>query len=277
MAAACVHISRKHGVKHPLLSWIVCLSCGTEKLVPAKDWARSINHYCSRECANEAKSGRRSPLKGSGRKVIVVCAQCGREKTVNPSTAARSSLHFCDSGCQGRYWSTHYVGTTASQWKEPVVVRCAWCGTAKTVRPSQACFSRYFCNRVCKGRHLAQEQAGAGNPNWQGDGSRYRTAKSEWEHRGGTEWKSSCRRRDGYACRICGAVKPKSSGGLHVHHIAPFATCEALRSAEANGATVCKSCHNWLHSNDGEPWRAAWEAEILQQLGHLLSREEVAS
>jgi len=55
-------------------------------------------------------------------------------------------------------------------------------------------------------------------------------------------------KRDNYHCQMCGAPKrdPKS---LHVHHIASWAENKALRFDEKNVITLCRSCHQWVHSN----------------------------
>lgn len=53
--------------------------------------------------------------------------------------------------------------------------------------------------------------------------------------------------RDGYRCVRCGGAKtgPRS---LHVHHIAPWAGNPAMRFDPQNAITLCRSCHEWVHS-----------------------------
>lgn len=53
--------------------------------------------------------------------------------------------------------------------------------------------------------------------------------------------------RDGFKCRRCGAPKngPRS---LHAHHLKPWAGNPALRFDMANAVTLCRCCHQWVHS-----------------------------
>ena len=53
--------------------------------------------------------------------------------------------------------------------------------------------------------------------------------------------------RDGYHCRKCSAPKAERKS-LHVHHVKPWAGNEALRFDPANAVTLCRSCHQWVHS-----------------------------
>lgn len=64
------------------------------------------------------------------------------------------------------------------------------------------------------------------------------------------EWKATMRavyKRDGYACRECGVGKttPRS---LHAHHVYPWAGHPELRFDLGNLVTLCRPCHQWVHS-----------------------------
>ena len=64
------------------------------------------------------------------------------------------------------------------------------------------------------------------------------------------EWKAMMRAvyaRDGYACVNCGAAKTKPKS-LHAHHIYPWAGYPALRFEMTNLVTLCRDCHQWVHS-----------------------------
>ncbi len=64
------------------------------------------------------------------------------------------------------------------------------------------------------------------------------------------EWKALIRRiyaRDGYSCVCCGSAK-KGPRELHAHHKKPWAGNPALRFDESNIITLCRECHNWVHS-----------------------------
>jgi 5-methylcytosine-specific restriction protein A len=64
------------------------------------------------------------------------------------------------------------------------------------------------------------------------------------------DWKAflaAIYRRDGFCCVRCGKAKagPRS---LHAHHIQPWAGNAALRFDEENVVTLCRTCHEWVHS-----------------------------
>lgn len=53
--------------------------------------------------------------------------------------------------------------------------------------------------------------------------------------------------RDCYRCQRCGGIK-RGSKSLHVHHIKPWAGNPALRFDCTNAVTLCRGCHNYVHS-----------------------------
>lgn len=63
----------------------------------------------------------------------------------------------------------------------------------------------------------------------------------------GREFLSAVRERDGHRCRRCGCAA-KGVRGLHVHHIQSWAGNPALRFDKANAVTLCRGCHEWVHS-----------------------------
>lgn len=63
------------------------------------------------------------------------------------------------------------------------------------------------------------------------------------------EWKEAVRlvmERDQGVCCRCQAV-PKKCRSIHIHHVAPFEV-EHLRAVVSNLATLCFSCHGFVHS-----------------------------
>ena len=54
-------------------------------------------------------------------------------------------------------------------------------------------------------------------------------------------------KRDNYRCVRCNATNtgPKT---LHVHHLRSWAGNESLRFEMSNVVTLCKTCHDWVHS-----------------------------
>lgn len=67
----------------------------------------------------------------------------------------------------------------------------------------------------------------------------------------GREFLRSILRRDGYKCQRC-ALPKAGAKSLHVHHIKPWAGNPELRFDERNVITLCKGCHDWVHSRANE-------------------------
>ncbi len=90
-------------------------------------------------------------------------------------------------------------------------------------------------------------QMGKNNPAWKGGVTpeRQRLYKSQ-------EWKalvSSVYARDNYICRRC--QKQVSGVGkrrAHAHHIKSWADYPELRKDPSNLVTLCRTCHEWVHS-----------------------------
>lgn len=67
-----------------------------------------------------------------------------------------------------------------------------------------------------------------------------------------SRWKCVVRRvrkRDNDCCHRCAAPRsgPRS---MHMHHVKPWAGNPELRFEVSNVVSICRACHEWLHSND---------------------------
>jgi len=92
-------------------------------------------------------------------------------------------------------------------------------------------------------------RCGEDNPNWRGGISPERQAfysSPEWKRAAAAVWK-----RDNAMCARCGVHRCDTPDEFHIHHIESFAN-EALRCNLANLVLLCKTCHNFVHSNDNE-------------------------
>ena len=58
-------------------------------------------------------------------------------------------------------------------------------------------------------------------------------------------WRTAVFERDNYTCQHCGDNR---GGNLHAHHLKSFADFESLRYVVENGLTLCKDCHEKVHS-----------------------------
>ena len=99
--------------------------------------------------------------------------------------------------------------------------------------------------------------AGAANPMFGKTGAanpRYVDGSSPSRQRAlvsalGRQFTQSILARDGFRCVRCAAGKA-GKRSLHVHHIAPWAGNQQLRFDPANVVTLCRSCHQWVHSRE---------------------------
>ncbi len=96
-------------------------------------------------------------------------------------------------------------------------------------------------SRVCS-KCCAVKIKGAGNPNWKGGATPlHAKIRTSGEY---ARWRLKVLERDGFRCVSCG----KTGGVLDVHHILPFVKYLNLRFSVCNGTTLCKNCHQQLHS-----------------------------
>lgn len=90
-------------------------------------------------------------------------------------------------------------------------------------------------------------KTGAANPNYK-DGSSPERQRA-YASGEGREFLRSAYARDGFACRRCGAKK-SGKRSLHAHHVVPWAGNHALRFDLSNVVTLCRPCHQWVHSRE---------------------------
>jgi len=59
------------------------------------------------------------------------------------------------------------------------------------------------------------------------------------------DWRRAVFERDNYTCQHCSDAR---GGNLNAHHIKDFANHPALRYDITNGITLCKTCHDAVHT-----------------------------
>lgn len=98
---------------------------------------------------------------------------------------------------------------------------------------------------VCGEANPMHGKTGALNPNFI-DGSSPERQRLYVQSKG-REFLREVLKRDRYQCLRCGAAKT-AARSLHVHHIRPWAGNPELRFDTDNVVTLCKLCHDWVHS-----------------------------
>lgn len=104
-----------------------------------------------------------------------------------------------------------------------------------------------YCSRPCFKKHKSITNKGESNPNWRGGVmDKHAKIRASDEY---IAWRTSVFKRDNYTCKHCGQL----GHSLHAHHIKPFATYIELRTEITNGITLCKKCHNKVHTGIKRP------------------------
>lgn len=87
---------------------------------------------------------------------------------------------------------------------------------------------------------------GSLHPNWQGGNTPERQKIYST-----LEWKALVKyiyARDNYTCQRCHGSS-RYSNRLHAHHLKSWTRYPKLRTEPSNLITVCRECHQWIHSN----------------------------
>ncbi len=93
-------------------------------------------------------------------------------------------------------------------------------------------------------------RTGSSHPNWKGGGTPERQSfyvSLDWKNMSKKIWKkynSTCQ-----SCNTHVKDKKEIEGTLHIHHLKSFTKYPEDRLSENNLILVCKSCHQWIHSN----------------------------
>jgi hypothetical protein len=244
---------------------VLCETCGVAFYKP-KNRLKSSHHFCSVECLHAWQSETKMD------EITVVCSNCGIAFTRKPRARGKQP-RFCGAECRNQYTKQH--PQIASHSGGQITRACAVCG--KHVTKCRSLIERrngnVFCSKACHGAWISKRMAGENCNFWKGGFDR--TERTDWECNGGMKWKRNCKKRDNYACQLCGKQLSKLSRGLHVHHKAGFTEYPTIRSEPCNGVCLCEQCHDWTHSNAGRAQREAWEAEALAELAHLLPKHAV--
>lgn len=195
-----------------------CVICGQE-FTTILFKAQQGRKYCSKECADMAKTTRR-PIRN--------CKHCGKKFRPATGNVAHGFGWFCSCTCFNAHRSTS------------VKLECVVCHKEFTVWPCQVSKGRKFCSHKCRAI------ANSGENHWRWTGGYEPYYGPNWY-----EQRDKARHRDNYTCQDCGATEEELGQELDVHHLVSFQAFGLERYEEANGLTnlisLCKSCHSIRH------------------------------
>ena len=136
---------------------------------------------------------------------------------------------------------------------------CLYCGKKEMlpqsiVNGSGGHGARKYCSWECRNKAMIGDNAanfgrgekmeGEKNPNWKGGISDDRNKRFVKES---AKWRRLVYARDNYECQRCG---DSNGGNLNAHHIFPWVENSNKRFDVSNGITLCKPCHDWIHSKE---------------------------
>ena len=138
-----------------------------------------------------------------------------------------------------------------------VIFTCRYCGESKLLPQSTVNYrgGKKYCSWECRWAAMRGENApnygggqkmkGEGNPMWKGGVSLERKGRSMMVEQ--AKWRRLVFSRDKYVCQRCGYDKGKK---INAHHKASWSEFPDKRFELSNGITLCKECHDWVHSEE---------------------------
>ena len=189
--------------------------------------------YCSVKC------------KGLSTAVFVHCKQCGKKFRVSPSKHKLGEGIYCSKKCSGLAHRNRVdrICKTCGKTFEASVSHIRYYKNGGTYC-SPECQTLSFTTAERKEVMKKSARRGKDHPNWKGGITPERTAY--WRSDEYQEWRTAVFERDNYTCQRC----LERGGSLCAHHIIPYCVAPEERFEVSNGATLCKECHDYIHSKE---------------------------
>jgi len=118
MAKYCSHKCQGEALKKRIKC--ICQECGEEFEVSPWRIKRGGGKFCSNRCQYNYRSKHRTEEKAArwkGGPTKQNCTECGREFKIDKYRLKKDGDKFCSVKCMGDYYSKHYTGENAPQWK----------------------------------------------------------------------------------------------------------------------------------------------------------------
>lgn len=207
---------------------VQCAYCGKEKFIfPSRK--HDGQYFCDSDCNGKYKSQQ-------GR-VVKVCEVCGKQYSVSKFFTVFRQTRYCSRACKDKGISQRYKDDGNPIWVPKETLTCKECGAEFEINPSDKKFGRQFCSETCAYKHHSKTYRRERHWLWQG--GKIRDYGPDW-----SKIASQVRRRDNWACVLCG--KCQSEMPLHVHHIIPLRKFNGdftKANQLSNLVTLCEKCH----------------------------------
>ena len=110
----------------------------------------------------------------------------------------------------------------------------------------------------CFAREATSQRRGELAPGWKGG-----VSLEPYDERFSEDFKERIRKRDHYACRVCGLPQEENGRSLDVHHV----DYDKKNTVESNCVSLCNSCHGSTNHN-----RDYWQQHLTERfefIGHI--------
>lgn len=200
---------------------IVCKNCGKQSL----SWGKV---FCSRSCRTSFRNRINNPAKSESfrQRLSERHKREGHVKRLMTPEARVKAVASIRAALAGKKQTPAHVERRARGWKAGYEQR----GGMSDAHKAQL-------------HRVQQSLKGPNNPNWRGGTTTER--RKDYRSNAYQSYRDAVLKRDNYTCQQC----RKRGGKLEVHHCwVPYALCTGiyapLKYHPANGATLCKACHN---------------------------------
>jgi hypothetical protein len=227
-----------------------CDWCDKEHTQLLSNYNRGDRHFCSRSCVSNNRWKENNKIKESMLKEEIYCS-CGCGEILNRWILVQESGGLRERkfilGHNGNVPNTGQFKKGETSWNKGIPVSEETKQKLSNITKEQwkdGVPEEYRIKSSCVRRGISVEE-------FDGFATDNDQRKNRGERNLHLEWRRQIFERDNYTCQLCGI---KSGCGhrliLNAHHIKHWKDYPELRRDLNNGVTLCKDCHNYVHSKN---------------------------
>lgn len=151
-----------------------CACCGVVFRRKKSDMARSSVYYCSRECSDKSRLGKKHKVLPDAKRYYKVCETCGKDFRVTETR--KDTARWCSRSCQSKseVWK--------DERKDGVIVKCKECGKEMHVAKSRVARGNgRFCSKSCMHKNEEYRTVGvekrSGENHYRWNGAEYKSRR----------------------------------------------------------------------------------------------------